>query len=353
MSKSIKWLDTNQIKIEPQKRKKKITGTRLGAIMGVNPWTTPFATWCEITHTYEEKFEDTIYTKAGKVIEPKQAQYIKEAFFQPNLISPTDMYGEDYFQKTFGDFFPEDKVFGGMWDYLIMNDKGTKPIIVIECKTTKRAEDWKKDIPEYYALQAALYATLLKVDEVWMCVSFLKDSDYINPEKFECNAKNTKIIPFKVSERYPNMKETLKEAKLWYRDYAEEGISPEFDENNKVDTKILKELRSKSLNPNTDIEELMSQADKLIEELESFEIVMQPIQKKLDNIKEQLKEYSMKHLGKDHDSLELKTSKTVWKLTRTYTTSIDKEKMEKDKILKKYSIEKEQFRFVNNPIKEE
>ena len=51
---------------------KKITGTRFAAIMGLNKWTTPFNAWCAITRTYEEPFEDTIYTVAGKTIEPKQ-----------------------------------------------------------------------------------------------------------------------------------------------------------------------------------------------------------------------------------------------------------------------------------------
>ena len=36
-----------------------------------------------------------------------------------------------------------------------------------------RDRDWAEDIPEYYALQAALYAHLLGVDSVIMVASFL------------------------------------------------------------------------------------------------------------------------------------------------------------------------------------
>ena len=72
----IKWLEGNRIQIAPPKRTKKITGTRFATILGLNPWSTAFEMWCAITKTYEKPFEDTIYTVAGKTIEPKQARYI-------------------------------------------------------------------------------------------------------------------------------------------------------------------------------------------------------------------------------------------------------------------------------------
>ena len=45
----MKWNDDKTITITPPKRPKKITGTRLAAIMGLNKWTTPFNAWCAIT----------------------------------------------------------------------------------------------------------------------------------------------------------------------------------------------------------------------------------------------------------------------------------------------------------------
>ena len=115
----MKWNPDHTIKVDPPKRPKKCTGTRFASILGMNPWSSPFKTWCEITRTYEEPFEDTIYTLAGKTIEPKQAEYMKKAYFMTNLITPTDKWGPDYFNKTHGDFFPDFDVIGGMWDYLL------------------------------------------------------------------------------------------------------------------------------------------------------------------------------------------------------------------------------------------
>lgn len=145
----MKWNDDKTITITPPAKPKKITGTRFAAIMGLNKWTSPFNAWCAITRTYEEPFEDTIYTIAGKTIEPKQAEYMKTAYFMSNLITPTDVYGEDYFKKTWGDFFRDIPIFGGMWDYLLVDKEG-KPQTVLEMKTTKRSEDWVEDVPEYY-----------------------------------------------------------------------------------------------------------------------------------------------------------------------------------------------------------
>ena len=221
----MKWNDDKTITITPPAKPKKITGTRFAAIMGLNKWTSPFNAWCAITRTYEEPFEDTIYTIAGKTIEPKQAEYMKTAYFMSNLITPTDVYGEDYFKKTWGDFFRDTPIFGGMWDYLLVDKEG-KPQTVLEMKTTKRSEDWVEDVPEYYALQAALYAYLLGVDDVIMVCSVLGEKDYDDPAAYECKAENTFVRPFKVSERYPNMKKTITQVKKWWKTHVEGGVSP-------------------------------------------------------------------------------------------------------------------------------
>ena len=197
----MKWLE-DRIKVIPPKNPKKLTATRFATILGLNPWSTPFEVWCEITRTYAKPFEDTKYTVAGKTIEPKQAAYMKSSYFMTDLVSPTDLYGENYFKRTRGDFFSEQAVLGGMWDYLRMTS-GT-PTAVLEMKTTKRAEDWSADIPEYYALQAVLYAYLLGVDDVIMVASFLSEKDYDHPENYVCTIHNTITRPFKVSERYPH-----------------------------------------------------------------------------------------------------------------------------------------------------
>lgn len=260
----MKWLDSKQIQITPPKRTKKVTGTRFATILGLNPWSTPFEMWCAITKTYEKPFEDTIYTIAGKTIEPKQAEYMKKSYGM-DLITPTDRYGQDYFNKTWGDFFPENPYFGGMWDYLGVDENGTVDT-VLEMKTTKRIEDWQNDAPEYYALQAALYAYLLGVDNVIMVASFLEEKDYEDPSKFVPNIKNTITVEFKVSERYPDFERTVAEVKSWWGEYVTGGISPVYDE--KKDAEILAALRTHNLTPDTDIDALIKEAEGIKKEVD-------------------------------------------------------------------------------------
>ena len=72
---NIKWLE-NQIQITPPKKPKKLTGTHFPTIVGCNPFSSPFETWCRCTRTYEIPFEGNKYTNAGQIIEPKVFDFL-------------------------------------------------------------------------------------------------------------------------------------------------------------------------------------------------------------------------------------------------------------------------------------
>lgn len=243
MANSYKFIgDHIELTTAPAKYKK-LTATRFASIMGLNKWSTPFSAWCEITKTWEKPFEETIYTTAGKVIEPKICEYLRDRYFM-DIKSPTDVYGPDYFRKTWGDFFPDVEALGGMWDFL--GDD-----FVVEVKTTKRVEDWrgpngKVEPPIYYKLQASLYAYLLGFDDVVMTCSFLTDDNYKDPEAFVPDVNNTVVFEFTVSEAFPTFKESyIDPALAFWKDHVLTGISPDYDE--KKDAEILKALRTTTI----------------------------------------------------------------------------------------------------------
>ena len=339
--KTIKWLEGKRIQIDPPTKTKKCTGTRFATILGLNPWSTAFEAWCAITKTYEKPFEDTIYTIAGKTIEPKQAEYMKQSYGM-DLISPTDRYGENYFQKTWGDFFPENPICGGMWDYLGVDENG-KVDTVLEMKTTKRSEDWADDIPEYYALQAALYAYLLGVDNVIMVASFLEDKDYENPDKFVPSVKNTITKEFKVSERYDaSFGYNVDFIEEWWKKYVDTGISPEYDE--KKDAEILTALRTNTLSPETNIDALIVEAEVLKKEIDNVEASISDKEKRLKTINDIIKEHAMKQFRDGDKKVEVKGSTYLWTISRSETTSIDKDALKADGLLDKYSKKSETYR---------
>lgn len=346
----MEWLDGNKIQIIPPKRPKKLTGTRFATILGLNPWSTPFEIWCEVTRTYQKPFEDTIYTIAGKTIEPKQAEYMKQTYFMSNLVTPTDIWGKDYFRQTYGDFFRESPVLGGMWDYLLYGKDG-KPTTVLEMKTSKRVEDWKDDIPEYYALQAALYAYLLGVDEVIMVASFLEPKDYDAPEKFVCSGENTITRPFKVSERYPDFeKKYVKPALKWWKDYVESGISPAFDE--RKDAEILKALRTNNLSPETDMAALVKEAEDLKAKLDAHAAEVAEDEKRYKVLTDMIKKAAIAQFREGDKKVSIAGSAYNWEVSRTSTTKIDKDAMKADGILAKYTTTEDSYRISPKALKE-
>lgn len=346
----MEWLDGNKIQIIPPKRPKKLTGTRFATILGLNPWSTPFEIWCEVTRTYQKPFEDTIYTIAGKTIEPKQAEYMKQTYFMSNLVTPTDIWGKDYFRQTYGDFFRESPVLGGMWDYLLYGKDG-KPTTVLEMKTSKRVEDWKDDIPEYYALQAALYAYLLGVDEVIMVASFLEPKDYDSPEKFVCSGENTITRPFKVSERYPDFeKKYVKPALKWWKDFVESGISPAFDE--RKDAEILKALRTNNLSPETDMAALVKEAEDLKVKLDAHAAEVAENEKRYKVLTDMIKKAAIAQFRDGDKKVSIAGSAYNWEVSRTSTTKIDKDAMKADGILAKYTTTEDSYRISPKVLKE-
>ena len=340
------WIDSH-LEVTPPKKPKKITATRFATILGLNPWSTAFEMWCEITKTFAKPFEDTIYTVAGKKIEPKQIEYMRKAYGMYNLKTPTDIYGPDYFNKTYGDFFRDYDVLGGMWDSLLVDANG-KPEAVLEFKTTKRSEDWANDIPEYYALQAALYAYLLDVDDVIMVASFLETKDYEDPENFVPSASNTITVEFKVSERYPDFGRKVAQAIAWWKDHVVTGISPDYDE--KKDAEILKALRTNELPPDADIDALIAEAEGLKTELEAVYAAVSDKEKRLKTVTEQIKKALVGAFRPQDVAVEHKGGQFIWSVSKTESTEIDKAAIEADGLLDKYSKKKETFRITTKSI---
>lgn len=339
----------NTIKVDPPKKPKKLTATRFATIMGLNNWATPFSAWCEMTRTYEEPFEDSIYTVAGKVIEPKICDYLRDRYFM-DIKSPTDVYGQDYFRKTWGDFFPDTEALGGMWDFL--GDD-----FVVEVKTTKRSEDWvgadgKPEPPIYYKLQACLYAYLLGFDNVVMTCSFLTENDYpidngdgtfntAPAEMFTPDIDNTVVIEFKLSEEFPNFEEDyIKPALKFWEDHVLTGISPEFDE--KKDAEILKVLRKNTVEAtDKEITNLIKEADKLQASIDLAEAKLSDKKARLKELDATIKKYMSGQFREGDKKVEVTGSKYVWTLTRAIRESVDTQALKDEGIYNDYLKESE------------
>lgn len=330
--KEITWKD-EYIEIPKPSNPKKITGTRFAAILGFSKWATPFATWCDITRTYEKPYEDTIYTAAGKIIEPIQHQFLRD-YYKLNLTTPEDAFGKNYFEITKGDFYPSNKIFGGMWDALVVNN--SKVDAVVEFKTTKRVEDWQNDIPDYYGLQASLYAYLLGVEKVIMVCSFLEPTDYDNPALYKPSINNTIVKIFNVHERYPEFDSYIERATHIYNSL---NISPYFDRED--DALILKQLQTESVSENADITALIDKMAEIKTELDKYNNEIEPLQKTYKSLQEQIKAMCMLQFKDNVNRVVARSKSLTVSVDKTVKKDIDKKRLEADHLLEKYTIEKE------------
>lgn len=335
-------------------RFKYLTGTRLAGILGLNPYNTPFQIWCECTRLVTPPYEETIYTKAGRIIEPLQREYVAKKF--PNIASPEEYFGE-VFEQVRWNFFREDqKPFAGCWDAVSTKDNKRDIMMVVEFKTASDPRKWDNTIPIYYELQGALYAKLLGLDRVLFVASFLDKLDYAHPESFIPNEDNTIMVVKKLSDivielngEYLSIDETLEKAKELWKTYIETGISPEFDE--KLDKQYLDIIRTSQPINDTALEDLCDRASEIEDEISRLysESGIESLEKELKTIKENIKKGLMDSL-KDG---ELKASCKQYKLSGTISKKFDDKLFQKEhpKTYDKYCKETTTFKLTK--VKEE
>jgi len=326
--------NTIRVSTGPTSNPKKMTGTRLGAILGVNKYKSDFGAWCEIVRVAEDTFVESKYTRAGIAIEPILGEWCKENV-SPYIVTPEQWFGTS--EKLY-DHFPNEPVFGGMWDFLVLDKpwKGTrtgvKVVGVIEAKTSSRPQDWVDGVPESYAVQALNYGYLLGVDRVFVPVAFLDDEDYNHPEKFVCTATNTQLYELKVSESDIGL--GMENALVWYEAHVLGNVSPPFDE--KKDKVFLQVLR-KSEVKSDGLETLAKRAAILEAKIEAAVATagLAEMEKELKGLKDSMKP-SFIALFKDTDDT---VSAYGWRVKRSTTVTIDKEALAADDLLDKYSVE--------------
>ena len=358
----LKW-ENGHIVTECPKKPKKITGTHFPEILGIHPYTTAFEAWCRCTRTFELPFEGNEYTHAGEVIEPKVDAYLRDEMMY-NLITPEDKYGKDFFKQTWGDFFPEQKIFGGMWDALILTDTGEVESVV-EIKTVLADghsgdfEDRWKDgkAPDYQALQASLYAHLLGIRNVMVIgvPLYRSKGDYENPEQVKVGYAygNFWIDEFDIYERYPNFADYIERAVVFWKNNVLSGVSPQYDENKDAD--ILKELRKVSIDKDSEnLEDILAEAEQLQAEIEEVKAGIAEKEKRLKVLTEFFKTDAMKHFEDPGiTSVDVSGSRYRWTVNKSTKTSVDTAKLKKDGLYEKYTKTDETYTLRCKALKED
>ena len=216
-------------------RKKKITGTKMGAILGCSRFSTPFKVALEIARIYPgdppNKFID-----AGNILEPVIRSYVSEnVSLLPDMLGVTSgavEVEEPVDKDKCGyDHFHDNDVFGGLVDgYIKVDGRRTA---ILEIKTSSHRDAWLDEngnfvqVPPDYMLQAGLYAALSGLDDIIFAVGFLEPEDYDRPRFWKPTPENCLIVHVPTPS---DIHESMKKAEDWYHLYKDNGETPAWDQ---------------------------------------------------------------------------------------------------------------------------
>lgn len=226
---AIETLPNGCLKAYMKQPPKKITGRRLPAILGYDRYNTPFKTWCIITHAYQEPFQENQYTTAGKLIQPKQFEYIKSALKEKDrtFVEPADLFGDDPEASSNYDFFSYNETFGGMWDYLIKDHDKISAVVEMKTKKATNQLSTEMDYPKDAIMQACLYAYLQDIKDVYMVTSYVSDEGYAHPENYFCTPENTTIHKYNIDDYFHGFQQAcIDKAQEWWDKYVLCKVSP-------------------------------------------------------------------------------------------------------------------------------
>lgn len=355
MTKKLEWKSGNRVQVDPPVKPKKITGTHFSEVLGVNPYATEFEAWCRCTRTYEKPFEGNKFTRAGEIIEPKVFTFLRDSMgFGDSLVVPRDIYGDDPFKATYGDFFRDKVIFGGMWDALIKDSKGNYEAVVeiktvqVDGRSGSLEERWKDGkAPDYQALQASLYAYLLGVKKVLMVGVTLREKagDYEHPEEVVPSFLNGNVYidSFDVYDRYPKFNRYIDQAIRWWNTHVLTGVSPEYD--TKKDEEILTALRTKTVNPETDVKALITEAESIKAEIDAVSKSISDKEKRFKEISDQIKTVAMSSMSGSDKYVQLDGTTYKWTLSRVESTKLDEDALKADGLYDKYLVPTTSYRF--------
>lgn len=265
----------------------RIVGHRIGAILEKDPYKTPFMCWCEITKLVKPPFEETKYTKFGKVVESQLIDYVSKRF--PNVMSIEQYYSNLFEEYRYNNFKDVSNIFGGVMDAVATKSDNKTIVMVCECKTSSHPEQWSENnVPLSYFFQGALYAYLCGLDKVLFVCTFPTTMDYAKPEDYVVTEDNTILVVKKLKDlivdlpheqpsvntngdwttndiTFGGIEDCIKYCEEWWNTYIKQGISPEFDE--VKDKEYLDMIRKSKPSNDTELEDICTQAISLVKEI--------------------------------------------------------------------------------------
>lgn len=278
--------ESKTVTVSEVSKPKKITGTRLAAVLGMNPYKTDFDVWADMVGAIKSDFEENAYTLAGKILEPRIIEYLKE------YVDDSYVSAGEYHKTRYWDVFPDEKIFGGVPD-LYKVDKSTNKIVVVnDIKTTSNMQKWENGAPIEYQYQVALYAYLHKVDLFEITVMYIGDIDIGSlSDIMQANVSRQNCMTYKysISEDLPEFYDQLRKAEDWYVKHIVGLASPKYTDFPK-DQEIIRLIQEYSQGvTNDDMCRKMESLNYLMLRKEYLDNLQNDITKKITELKKFMK----------------------------------------------------------------
>ena len=303
-----------------------ITGTSVGGILGVSPWSTPFKVACELLGVAREDISDKPAVRTGQALEHRIIEYAGQRYAELGLFIPADEVYEERkgdHDSWASDF--DDPIFAGHVDGLVMDENGGS--YILEIKTSANMDSWQDGVPEYYYWQVALYNYFITKKRVAYVVLGIVDSDtYKDPTKWEPNDLN--VVLFKLSIDTKEVEARIAELREWYATYIEQGRTPEYDPKSPIDTALMDYITSIS-DDETAKGAMLDRLASIETMLKEQEDVTKGLRDAREDLRKEIKDYMLAH---GLDSLESATSEYVAVLSDQERTEIDPVKLAEDGI---------------------
>ena len=250
----------------------KVSGTSLGAVVGMSPWDTPFTTACKLMGLFREDIGDKPAIRTGVVLEPRILEYCgavpAEEIF-PKREGDHDAWVSDF----------RDPDFAGHIDGMMKDGR------VAEVKTTNDLSRWEKGVPEHYWLQASLYSVFLADGaDISFLVGVVDEQAYKDPWSWTPEGN---VFRFDVPV-HPRTEEILRFARHWLGELRETLTTPAPDLSDPRDIRVFNELRNMTMTDD-ELRDLFAEIIAVQDELDAYDSAVEDVRKDLEEKKTALK----------------------------------------------------------------
>lgn len=219
----------------------KVSGTMIGGIRGISPWSTPFSVACDLLGLGRQDVSDKPAVKTGKVLEEKIVAYLREAYPDTGTFIPAR---ELYEERTgpHNEWTPDydDDVFTGHIDGAVMTDDGES--YILEVKTSANMGSWIDGVPEYYYWQVALYNHFLThQDKAYVALGIVDEKTHKDPESWVPSQSNVVLMEVDIDQEEASR--VFDEIREWYAELKATHATPMYDATSlKVDVPLYAHL---------------------------------------------------------------------------------------------------------------